>query len=64
MKNSNVKPLKPCPMCRGKDIRAMYLESRQYNYECAACGQWFAFNAPSQLAADVIWNQVIARGRE
>lgn len=60
MKSSNIKPLKPCPMCSVKNVFATYEENEKYRYECKSCGQYFEFNAPSQLAADVIFNQVIA----
>ncbi len=59
MKSSNIKPLKHCPMCSVKNVFASYEENRRYRYECKSCGQYFEFNAPSQLAADVIFNQVI-----
>ena len=62
MKSSNIKPLKSCPMCSVKNVFATYEECARYRYECKNCGQYFEFNAPSQLAADVIFNQVIAKG--
>ena len=62
MKNSNIKKLNACPMCSyDGDLLASYLENRRYRVECLNCGQWFEFNAPSQLAADLIWNQTIAK---
>ena len=61
MKSANLKPLKPCPMCTVKNIFATYEENARYRYECLSCGQYFEFNAPSQMAADVIFNQVIAK---
>ena len=63
MKSANIKPLNPCPMCSVKAIFATYEERARYRYECMNCGQYFEFNAPSQLAADVIFNQVIANER-
>ena len=59
MKSSNIKPLKPCPMCYVKNVFATYEENARYRYECKSCGQYFEFNAPSQLAADVIFNHII-----
>jgi hypothetical protein len=41
---------------------ATYEERARYRYYCTNCGQYFEFNAPSQLAADIIFNEVI-RGR-
>ena len=61
MKPSNIKPLNACPMCGVKSVFATYEENARYRYECLNCGQYFEFNAPSQLAADVIFNQVIAK---
>lgn len=61
MKSSNLKPLKACPMCSIKDVFASYEENARYRYECKSCGQYFEFNAPSQVAADVIFNHVIAK---
>jgi transcription elongation factor Elf1 len=60
MRSSNIKPLKACPMCSVKNVFATYEENARYRYECRSCGQYFEFNAPSQMAADVIFNQVIA----
>lgn len=59
MKSANIKPLKPCPLCKSENVFATYEENARYRYECRDCGQYFEFNAPSQLAADVIFNQVI-----
>ncbi len=61
-KSSNVKELKNCPMCDKPAVFASYEENRRYKYECDNCGQYFEFNAPSQFAADIIFNEVI-RGR-
>jgi transcription elongation factor Elf1 len=61
MKSANIKPLKPCPMCDKNEVFATYEENARYRYKCNYCGQYFEFNAPSQLAADVIFNQVIAK---
>lgn len=55
MRSSNVIPLKPCPKCGKSTVFASYKENRIYRYECA-CGQYFEFNAPSQYAADTIYN--------
>lgn len=60
MKSSNIQPLNACPLCYSKNVFASYEENARYRYECNSCGQYFEFNAPSQLAADVIFNQVIA----
>lgn len=60
MKSSAIKPLNACPMCGVKNVFATYEEDTRYRYECKYCGQYFEFNAPSQLVADVIFNQVIA----
>ena len=64
MKGSNIKPLNPCPMCHKEKVFARYEEARRYRYVCLDCGQYFEFNAPSQLAADVIFNQIIAHPTE
>lgn len=61
MKSSNIKPLKNCPMCKNKNVFASYEENARYRYKCIDCGQYFEFNAPSQLAADVIFNHIIAK---
>lgn len=61
---SNVKPLKACPMCKSYMVSASYEENGRYRYECRNCGQYFEFNAPSQFAADVIFNHVIANTTE
>lgn len=60
MRASNIKPLNLCPMCGAGNVFASYEENARYRYECKNCGQYFEFNAPSQLVADVIFNQVIA----
>lgn len=62
MKSSNIKPLKSCPMCGKDTVVATYEERARYRYYCTNCGQYFEFNAPSQFAADIIFNAVI-RGR-
>ncbi len=62
MKSSNIKSLKPCPMCNSDKVFATYEENRRYKYACQNCGQYFEFNASSQFAADIIFNDVI-RGR-
>jgi transcription elongation factor Elf1 len=62
MKSANIKPLKSCPMCDKDTIIATYEERARYRYYCTNCGQYFEFNAPSQFAADIIFNEVI-RGR-
>lgn len=56
---SNIKPLKPCIMCDKDTVIATYEENRRYRYKCRNCGQYFEFNAPSQLAADLIFNYII-----
>lgn len=55
MKNSNLLTLEPCPRCGGEKVIASYEENQRYKYECS-CGQYFIFNAPSQFAADTIYN--------
>lgn len=62
MRNSHLEPLQPCPMCDKHEVFVSYEEKRRYRYECKHCGQYFEFNAPSQFAADLIFNYVI-RGR-
>ena len=59
MKSSNIKPLKSCPMCDKDTIIATYDGNARYKYKCNNCGQYFEFNAPSQFAADIIFNEVI-----
>lgn len=58
-KSSNVKQLKNCPLCDKPAVFASYEENRRYKYECGHCGQYFEFNAPSQYAADLIFNNII-----
>ena len=60
MKSGNIKPLNPCPMCEKTNVIATYEENRRYRYTCPDCGQYFEFNAPSQYAADIIFNYVIS----
>lgn len=60
MKSSNIKPLNPCPMCEKSNVIASYEKNRRYRYFCPYCKQYFEFNAPSQFAADVIYNNVIS----
>ena len=62
MKSSNIKPLKSCPMCDKNTVVATYEEQASYRYYCPNCEQYFEFNAPSQFAADIIFNEV-SRGR-
>jgi transcription elongation factor Elf1 len=64
MRSSNIKPLKACPMCSIHNVFASYEENARYRYECKSCGQYFEFNAPSQAAADVIFNYVICGNME
>lgn len=56
---SNIKPLKPCIMCDKDEVIATYEKNGRYRYECCNCGQYFEFNAPSQMAADLIFNYII-----
>ena len=58
MKSLN--PLTPCVMCKSK-VTIDYLENQRYRIYCGYCGQWFEFNAPSQMAAEFIYNRIIAR---
>ena len=51
--------LKPCPMCKSQSVYTVYLEDREYKYLCGNCGQFFKVNAPSQLHADHIYNDLI-----
>lgn len=60
IKPSNIKPLNACPLCGIHEVFATYEENGRYRYECQNCGQYFEFNAPSQLAADHIFNCIIA----
>lgn len=62
MKEGIVKPLKQCPMCGAENVVVTRDGKEHYRYECRACGQYFGFNAPSQFAADVIYNEVICGG--
>lgn len=62
MQSSNIKVLKPCPMCDKNEVFSTYEENARYRYWCNYCGQYFEFNAPSQLAADFIFNEVICGG--
>lgn len=55
MKESNVIELRPCPKCGEKTVSASYKKNGRYKYKCE-CGQYFEFNAPSQYAADMIFN--------
>lgn len=55
IKGSNVIDLEPCPKCGSKNVLASYEENARYKYKCP-CGQYFEFNAPSQFAADTIYN--------
>ena len=61
LKSGNIKPLNGCPLCHTKNVFATYEESQKYRYECKSCGQYFEFNACSQLAADIIFNQIISK---
>ena len=49
-------------MCEKSNVIASYEENRRYRYFCPDCTQYFEFNAPSQFAADIIYNYVI-RGK-
>lgn len=57
MKSSNIISLKPCPRCGKNTVVASYEEDQRYKYKCA-CGQYFEFNAQSQFAADMIYNNI------
>lgn len=63
MKQISLIPLNPCPMC-GSTVNVIYMENARYRFECDACGQYFEFNAPSQLTAESIFNHIIAKERE
>ena len=61
-------PLNPCPMCGNfildflhEEIEITYMENRRYRFYCPICGQYFEYNAPSQMAAETIYNNVIAK---
>lgn len=54
-------PLNPCPMCGNEEIETSYMENRRYRFYCTICGQYFEYNAPSQMAAETIYNNIIAR---
>lgn len=64
MKNANLEPLNPCPMCGSEKVFVTYEERARYKYECRDCGQYFEFNAPSQLTANLIFNNIIAKERD
>ena len=54
-------PLNPCPMCGNKEIETTYMENQKYIIYCSNCGQYFEYNAPSQMAAETFYNNVIAK---
>lgn len=60
-RNSAVIPLRCCIKCRSTDVVATYEEDRRYKYLCMECGQYFEFNARSQLEADEMWNTMFVR---
>lgn len=64
MKPANLVPLHPCPMCGSEKVIATYEERARYRYECRDCGQYFEFNAPPQLTADLIFNNIISKESE
>ena len=47
-----------CPICGG-EIETSYLNDWRYKYHCHKCGQYFELNAPTQMAADLIYNNYI-----
>ena len=47
-------------MCKSK-ATIDYLENQRYRIYCDYCGQWFEFNAPSQMVAEFIYNKIIAK---
>lgn len=49
--------IKACMMCKSVRVKLIYLESARYRIECMDCGQYLEFNAPSEMAARVMWNQ-------
>ena len=53
--------LNPCPMCKGTNIIATYENDWRYRYYCKNCGQYIELNAPTQMAADLIYNSIIAK---
>lgn len=54
-------PLNPCPMCGNKKTGISYRDNYKYRFYCPICGQYFEYNAPSQMAAETIYNNVIAK---
>ena len=54
-------PLNPCPMCGNKEMKTLYMENRRYRFYCPIFGQYFEYNAPSQMAAETIYNNIIAK---
>ena len=61
IKNASIIPLRRCPVCGGPEIMSFYMEDRRYRYRCCNCGQYFEFNARSQLQADNMWNELFKR---
>ena len=60
-KTRPILPLRGCPVCSCPEIMTFYVSDRRYRYRCCACGQFFEFNASSQLHAYRIWNDLFKR---
>lgn len=54
-------PLNPCPMCGNEKIEMSYTGNDRYRFYCPICGQYLKYNAPSQMAAETIYNNVFAK---
>ena len=54
------KELKRCLMCRG-EVESESLGDWRFRYRCRGCGQFFELNAPTKMAADLIYNSYIGR---
>ena len=55
---------KLCVMCGKEAVVTSYLENSRYRFKCHECGQYFEFNAPSWLAAELIWKYYISKDVE
>lgn len=62
MKKLNpILPLGRCPVCGFPEIGCFYMGDRRYKYRCFGCGQYFEFNAQTQIQADRMWNDLFVR---
>lgn len=55
---------KLCVMCGKEAVVTSYLENGRYRFKCHECGQYFEFNAPSWLTAELIWKYHISKDAE